>query len=141
MTILNTLILYNNLSEVEQYCSSLFSLPHTENVYVSIVVNKIGENTPEDLLRLNKIHRNISVFIPEENLGYMNGMIFAYQKMIEERKMNYDYIIMSNTDIEYPDENFFKKFIDKQYEDDVWCIGCRRHGHRRASGRGKGRPD
>ncbi|MBQ9520188.1 MAG: hypothetical protein IJR67_01785 [Acholeplasmatales bacterium] len=105
------------------YCNDLFLLQDTNNVYIEIVVNKIAENEISLLKEYVSNHDRIGVYFPNENLGYMNGMIVGYERFVQETHIAPDYIIMSNTDIIYNDVMFFSKFINKNYSDDVWVIG------------------
>ena len=123
MIVLNTIIFYNNLNEIKDYCESLYLLPDTDSVYVVIVTNKIDQKDIEPLKDFASRYSRISILFQDENLGYMNGMIAGYEYFVSSTSINPDYVIMSNTDIIYNDKAFFSKLISKKYDDNIWVIG------------------
>ena len=124
--ILNTIIYYNNFDEICNYCKSVFDIGGAENIFIAIVVNKMDEDAIYRPL-LEKLvisyQEKVLLFFPENNLGYMNGMIAGYDWFVTCKKVIPDFVIMSNTDIEFPDCSFFKKLISHDYPDEVWAIG------------------
>lgn len=133
LIILNSVIYYDNFDEVKQYVEHSYSLPYTDNLYFAIVVNKIKE---EDVARLNSLYEGsnkVFVFYPNKNLGYMNGLIEGYEAFVNKTSIEPDYVIMSNTDIIYRDELFFKRFIENKYDDDIWVIGPSVYANNRKS--------
>ena len=52
-------------------------------------------------------------------------MLFGYESYKKETcNHTPQFVIMSNTDVDYPDNKFLSKLISKQYDDDVWVIGA-----------------
>ena len=104
--ILNTIIYYNNFDEICNYCKSVFDIGGAENIFIAIVVNKMDEDAIYRPL-LEKLvisyQEKVLLFFPENNLGYMNGMIAGYDWFVTCKKVIPDFVIMSNTDIEFPD--------------------------------------
>lgn len=133
MTILNTIIYYDNFDEIEQYCDNIFKMPMTNDLFITITVNKINDNDIKKLDDFAKLYENIIVYYPPKNLGYMNGMICGYSEYKKIKGNKPDYVIMSNTDIEYPDSEFFCKFIKKEYDDNIWVIGPSIYANKRKS--------
>lgn len=123
--ILNTIICYNNIDEVEEYVKKVSMLNSSDNVAMVIVVNKLDNGNVADLEeRIAKIDIMTMVVKPNSNLGYMNGMIEGYKEYIKK----YDcealkYVIMSNTDINYPDNFFISKLLNNEYPNEIWSIG------------------
>ena len=123
MVLLNSIIFYDNYFEIVKYVDSVMSLPSTENLYIAVTVNKC-EN--EDVSKINehfRMYKNVFVYFPNCNLGYMNGLIYGYDCFVKETKIEPNYVIMSNTDIVYKDHLFFAKLNEKKYNRDVWLIG------------------
>ena len=122
--ILNTIICYNNAKEVVEYVNSLTGLTHSENLAVVIVINMLdrkGELFLTENLKKAKV-RNMIVK-PGKNLGYMNGMLFGFKKYMEENSDPITYVIMSNTDVSYPEPEFLESFVNDIYSKDTWVIG------------------
>ena len=123
--ILNTIICYNNPDEVIQYVKKVSLLKSSEKVAIAVVINKL-ENLDSKELETKLAQINIASFVvePMTNLGYMNGMIKGYQEFLERyNSADLKYIIMSNTDINYPDSNFLDSLLSRNYEEDIWSIG------------------
>lgn len=122
--IVNVVICYNNVEEVIQYWENIKKMELHQSVALVIVVNK---EESEEKIRLKEYAANqegkVSVVLPEENLGYMNGLIYGYNAYRKAGDEIPKYVIMSNTDIVYEDIRFFEKLLSREYEDDVWCIG------------------
>lgn len=54
-----------------------------------------------------------------ENVGYLNSML----RYIRENDVSqYDYIILSNTDIHYEMKSFFSRLAENRYNPDIGCI-------------------
>lgn len=123
--VLNTVICYNNEQEVLSYAKKLSQLVNAEQVCLVVVINKLDNGNISELeLKIKEISLETLVCYPGENLGYMNGMLFGYENYKKETGNHTpQFIIMSNTDIDYPDNKFLSKLISKQYDDDVWVIG------------------
>nr|AOP02601.1 hypothetical protein YS205-orf11 [Streptococcus suis]AOP03662.1 hypothetical protein YS191-orf11 [Streptococcus suis]AOP03694.1 hypothetical protein YS196-orf11 [Streptococcus suis] len=125
LEIVNTVICYNNHEEIIEYATKLSSLPNSEKVALVVVINLL-EN--EKVSQLKTMLKKVDLFIylvqPKQNLGYMNGMIEGYRVFNEKIKpKNIKYIIMSNTDINYPETDFLKTLLSYQYPENIWVIG------------------
>lgn len=123
--IVNTVICYNNTIEVLCYAKKLSLLSDAEQVCLIVIINKLeNENISDFKSKIKQINLETLVCNASENLGYMNGMLFGYEQYKKETGNHIpQFVIMSNTDIDYPDNKFLSKLIDKQYEDDIWGIG------------------
>lgn len=124
--IVNTIIFYDNYDEVTTYLNVLSKMDGITYLDVVIVFNKVKDDD-ENRLKNYASDLKISVYFfnPSKNLGYLNGMLFGYQqyKLVVGDNYQTDYIIMSNTDINYPSKNFFSLLKSNQYDDNTWCIG------------------
>lgn len=123
--VLNTVICYNNACEVLSYAKKLAQLVNAEQVCLIVVINKLDNGNISELeLKIKEIRLETLVCYPGENLGYMNGMLHGYESYKRDTGNHTPkFVIMSNTDIDYPDNEFLSKLISKQYDDDVWGIG------------------
>lgn len=119
---LNIIILYDNTNDVIHY---LLDACHKQECYVdfAVVINKDTDHIGEKkLLKLKQeVSSNIYIFDFNENIGYMNSLLFVLQ---ENRGFldDYKYIILSNTDIVYKTPQFFQKLLNKNYEKNIGVI-------------------
>ncbi len=123
--LLNTVICYDNPKEVINYVNILSTLKCANEIAVCIIINKLdNENESKFKQQLNQISIKTFVCKPNKNLGYLNGMLYGYKKFIAQFEISdLKYIIMSNTDIGFPDKSFISKVLSKKYENNIWLIG------------------
>lgn len=122
--IVNVIICYNNISEIMEYASALSVLKGSKEISLVVVVNMLNNATISELRsNLSSLPFETLVVTKNENLGYMNGLIFGYQQYREYSNHIPDYVMMSNTDIKYPNDNFLVELSDREYDNDIWCIG------------------
>jgi GT2 family glycosyltransferase len=122
--IINVVVCYNNAKEVLNYAKELSKLNESDKLSLIVVINAAKA---EDIELLNTLSSEVSfhtlVVNPNENLGYMKGLMYGYEKYKESTNSIPDYAIMGNTDIEYEDTDFLVKLSNKEYSEDTWCIG------------------
>lgn len=121
--LLNSIICYNNSAEIVEYVKKLAKLNKSDLIAVSVVINDDSTNKSELEAQLKDLGVEFLVTKPAKNLGYLNGMVEGVKQYLLEYPNTIKWIIMSNTDITYPDANFIDKFFSKIYENDVWCVG------------------
>lgn len=120
MKCLNVIIYYDNKNEVQEYISRVCNIGK-EYVDIALVINK---NTLEELGEMiETLHRdgcdNFKIYDYGRNVGYLNALLYTIRDInIDE----YQYIILSNTDIRYSDEHFFVKLQSAEYPPEVGCI-------------------
>lgn len=118
--IVNIVICYANEDEVIQYAKQLEKQSVSGNVTLAVVINK--ENRGIEYLKsgLNSVHIQYEILCPDENLGYLNGLIYGFAKCSIKAK----WYILSNTDIQIPDNRFLETFISKYSNDSQkWVVG------------------
>lgn len=117
---LNVIVYYNNYDEVVQYLSEV-EVSGRDIVDVAIVVNNDAFNKLADLKQLIIDHQfnNVQIFDLNDNVGYLNSLFYVI-KMIN--LSCYKYIILSNTDIHYPNQSFYRVLLNKKYSDNIGCI-------------------
>ncbi len=121
--IVDTIIFYDNETEVYTYAKHLSQQTAKDDVALVIVVNKNEHTNLEDFKnRLDMLPLDIYLFNPEENLGYLNGTIFGYHQYCQISESVPEWVVVSNTDIEFRENTFFEQFTNTSYEDDVWCV-------------------
>lgn len=120
MKILNAIVFYNNYFEVKNYIDEVQKI--SEGIVdIIVVVNSDPEGKIEELKRDIKPIKKMDVSIINygENVGYLNTLL----KPVKDINLElYDYYILSNTDINYPDPDFFEKLSHNEYQDDIGCI-------------------
>lgn len=120
--ILNIIICYNNADEVKSYIESTRGLDCGKSVKFIVVINAVKKEESEIIEKI-KSYDYVQVYMPEKNVGYINGLLYGY----EEYSKNHDikdvnWIVLSNTDIEYEKKSFLAYFLNKNYDDDIWCV-------------------
>lgn len=117
--ILNVIVYYNNKNEVEGYIDQVLKIGK-DKVEVALVVNKDDKKLSNNLQsKYNEIGETVHLFDFEENVGYLNALM-KVTKVVNP--LNYEYIILSNTDIEYKDSQFFNSLLVKNYSKKIGCI-------------------
>lgn len=121
--IVNVVICYNNGYEVTEYIDKMKYHSNINNVCFVITVNAWTEEDKQIVtkyIEASSIH--ILLFQPHRNLGYMNGLIAGYRfyRNNHERPL---YVVMSNTDIEIPDKEYYRNLLNKEYHSSIGCIG------------------
>ncbi|MBO4726818.1 MAG: hypothetical protein J5631_00180 [Spirochaetaceae bacterium] len=121
--ILNTIICFNNSDEIVEYVNKLHELNNSDLLAVSVIINDSKTNANELEKKLQNIGIRCLVTKASYNLGYLNGMVEAVKQFLQKYQVSIKWIVMSNTDISYPDKDIFKKLISTNYDKDIWCIG------------------
>ena len=121
--ILITIINYSNEEEVLKYAKLISQQTTASEICLVIINNKESDFPKVDLeSELKKIDLSIELYNPKENLGYLNGVLYGYRQYVNRQIINPEWVIISNTDIEIPDNYFFEEFLNKNYEKDIWCV-------------------
>ena len=118
--IVNVVICYANEDEVIQYGRQLEKQSIKEKIILVIVINKKNKGLEYLKEELDKIHIVYELLQPKTNLGYLNGLIYGFSRC----GVDTGWYVLSNTDIEIPNENFFEDFLCN-YENDTknWVVG------------------
>lgn len=121
--ILNIVTLFCNEIEVIEYAKKLSQQSISADISLVIVVNKNGDMTEDDFNdNLRKINIKIHLYKPGENLGYLNGLIYGYNQFVMRHEPP-KWIVMSNTDLTFSNNEFFKDFYKNKYNENIWLIG------------------
>ncbi len=118
----NVVILYNNEEEVVEYAYRLSQLNKSENIIFVVVVNLFQGDLNLFRKKIKAVISDSYIYVPDKNLGYINGLIFGYNSLVKETKISYTWSIFSNTDISFKNKDFLVKFIEKKYDESIWCI-------------------
>jgi GT2 family glycosyltransferase len=103
---------YGNAEMTIDLLKNLFHLSGIESFEIAVV-----DNSPmdEDFQKLQEFKKSLNqpslmIFKPEMNLGYFGGANFILKN---ENYLNkeFQYVIISNNDIEIRDQNFFRKLM------------------------------
>ena len=122
--IINVVINYANEDEVLLYAKNLSKQTVAHNISLVVVVNKEGNIGMRGLEKnLKEVDLDIRLYNPNENLGYLNGLIYGYNQYCKGIDELPKWVVMSNTDIEFLSNSFFETFLGSVYDKDVWCIG------------------
>ena len=125
MKLINSVVCYNNHTEVISFAKSLSEL---SNSHLIVLVISINQLSTDNLINLKESLKKIklSTFINETNtnLGYLNGMIFGIKNFLTlNPEFQFDYALFSNTDVSFSRNDFLFKLMNKSYPSDYWAIG------------------
>lgn len=121
--ILNVVNCYNNEEEVKRYSINLSMQKDSEKLVLVIVVNKTTYEKNAFIELFNNVKLEIKVYYPGENLGYLNGMVYGFLQFCKQACERIDWVIFSNTDIEFMDNYFLYHLITTNYPQDIWLLG------------------
>ena len=125
MKIINSVVCYENYQEILNYGKAIESIIENVEFVLIITINKLENRNYFHLINgIKDIKINILIFKAEENLGYINGILYGLKQYTKIKQIqDDDLIIFSNTDISYVDKNFFKILISNFYNNDIGVIG------------------
>lgn len=109
---------YNNEDEVIKFANQLAKLNYNNKALV-VSINAC-DNIPELEHRLREIKMPITICNPMKNLGYLHGCMFGELEYLKNDE--YDWLMISNTDIELS-EDLFDKLHLGEMDEDIWEIG------------------
>ena len=120
MKCLNVIVYCDNFQEVKDYLQAVFDISNNL-VDIIIVVNSDKQNMLKELKKFIEDSNYISCRILDynANVGYLNSLLKTIKNIDLQE---YDYYILSNTDISYNTKDFFIKLQEKNYEQDIGCI-------------------
>lgn len=113
-----SVICYDNEKEVLEFAKKLSEQKKSEKIILLVTCNKCSD-VKRLKSELNCIKISSMVFDPQVNLGYLHGCLFGLEEFGEE----YDYAVISNTDIDFVTYDFFEKLITNDYNRKIGCIG------------------
>ncbi len=96
---------YNNSMEICTFLNHVFdlTLPNDWRLEVAISDNSGTLNLT------GSFQAGVTVYKPKNNLGYMPGCSYAFQRWVEERKIYPEWVGVANTDIEFAKDIFVVK--------------------------------
>lgn len=108
---------YNNEKEVINFAKHLSKQNIVDRIQLLVTCNAV-KNFVTFRNELKDVMPSACVFNPERNLGYLPGCLYGLGK----NEKNYSWVMVSNTDIEFKQNDFFEQAI-KDVVESVWCIG------------------
>lgn len=119
MKCLNVIIYYDNEKEIQEYVHNCM-INNNRTIDIAIVINSNKKNRAKFITNeLQKKYNNIFVYDYSKNVGYLNSILSVIQ---EEELEEYEYYILSNTDITYETDEFYHKLLNKKYVSSIGCI-------------------
>lgn len=106
--VLTIAIAYNNEEETKKFLSCLSSLPSYKGQALIIVNNgtPMHELTAHAFMSASLCQ--IRVVDTKQNLGYFGGARWIFAQYLKENDLP-EWVVIANTDIEFPDPQFFSK--------------------------------
>lgn len=100
---------YHNDELTVSFTNHVLSLPSVADVRVVVVDNRPqNERTPQAALEVSEA----TVYVPGKNLGYLGGADWGRTSFMAETGCTPEWIIVSNPDIELPDDRFFDHLLE-----------------------------
>ena len=104
---------YKTYEETKETINSILCLPKEgRNVKIVVVDNASYNGSTEKLMEDFKDVEIVSFILNKENLGFSGGNNVGFREL---KKQDYDFIILSNNDIEVKSPDFYKK-VEEDYE-------------------------
>jgi GT2 family glycosyltransferase len=119
--ILNIVVCYNNKDDILQYIKELGKQESHSIIWICIVIN--DDTQEKDFLKYAESNIHIVVVKATGNIGYMRGAIYGYKYFMKNYKIDLDWVIISNSDIEYKNNHFFVDLYRLNLSSDIVCIG------------------
>lgn len=118
--ILISIVCYRNSQEVLEFIYSLKRQKNSKNLHV--VITCVFVDDYDEIV--SKINKTISYEIIKlkENLGYLNNCLYGVNN---SKYQDTKWIMITNTDIQFIENDFFDKFLSTNLNDDVWSIGTK----------------
>ncbi len=123
LQVLISVINYANEQEVLEHLTHLAKQTAKDQLAVAVVGNKWSPDGKRMLQEgLQAIEIDAHIYDPGKNLGYLNGTLYGYQEYVKETGKTPRWVAVSNTDISYATEDFYQKFIARDYAKDIGCV-------------------
>lgn len=127
---MNTAVIIVNFNDEEETISYVQKITKYNVINRIIVVDNQSTTIGafEKLQKLEKIDKKITVIESEKNGGYSYGNNFGVrflQKEEKEKNIKYDYIIISNPDIEVEEKAIINSINVLESNDEIACIAPR----------------
>jgi GT2 family glycosyltransferase len=104
-------VCYNNPDEVVAYVNHLSEQFFFGEPKIHVVDNSCNVEVDRCLRASLACFSNVSIYSANKNLGYFGAAHWVYERFI--KNISFDFLVVSNTDIEILDKNFFKKLSSK----------------------------
>ena len=114
---------YKNEQEVLDYARNLSNQTALSEIHLLVTNNASSSSVNLDLEQeLSTLPISACYYEPGKNLGYLTGALYGYRQYMVSAKKEPLWVIVSNTDIEIKDSDFFLKMITNDYSEDIWCL-------------------
>lgn len=117
--LLLSIVCYNNIDEVISFVEQIAKQTMSSNIVLGIFCAKKDNKQLDEILR--SINVNYYLVDTYENQGYLNNCL----NVIKEYKDEYDWAVITNTDIEYYNDDFYEKVLNYKINNDIWEIGTK----------------
>ena len=123
-----SVICYDNNEEIVTFARMLKNQTIAESLLLLVTCNKCANI--EGLKRqLKGIGINFEMFNPKQNIGYLKGCLYPFT----QKDYEYEWCLISNTDVKFGMYGFFEVFCNKQLAEDIWSVApniVEKHGKR-----------
>lgn len=118
-----SVINYGNEQDVIAFAQHLSEQTVAHNILLTITANK-WSNDGQAVLTNGLQNIDLAILLLDEgrNLGYLNGTLLGYDKLRRREDFAPKWIAVSNTDIQFSDNTFMERLLEKEYAEDVGCL-------------------
>ena len=120
--LLISVVCFNNDDEVLKFANLLSKQKNSNSLVLIVTCNKVRDFSSLTN-QMKKIKLETYIYDLNENVGYLPGLLYGFNRYISEVNCDFDWILMSNTDITFDSSDFFEKFINAEIDLNTWCVG------------------
>lgn len=119
--VLIIIVNYGTENEIMSYVHELAKQTAIADLFLMVIDNKYCAEQQLET-RLKEVGIEYYYHNPNKNLGYLNAALCGVD--VFQSKFDYvpKWIVVSNTDISYCNNNFYKDFLNRNYNEDIWCV-------------------
>lgn len=93
------------------FARSVLSQNHSSAIQVLVVDNSTVKPPNVKLHPLQGDNNQVTILYPERNLGYFGGAAWGLKRYLETEELP-EWVLVTNTDIEFPDQDFFRRLFE-----------------------------
>lgn len=110
---------FDNEMEIVNFAKNINKQNNSQRVILVITCNR---SCKKDWMiqELKKIKLQSYVYEPNTNMGYLHGCLYGLKKF--ERIEDYEWVMISNTDITFKSQDFFSSFVEKNIDNSIFCV-------------------
>ncbi len=102
---------YYNEDITLSFIREILTQNDSEAVDIFVVDNSHAEVYSKKLAEIEKYNFNVRILYPPNNMGYLGAARFGLKEYTQQYEIP-EWVIVSNTDISFPNKDFFRKLLE-----------------------------